>query len=237
MGAKRVTKLDAMTRIIAGFAGSHRLTVPRNGTRPTSDRVREAIFSSLDARGVLPGARVLDLYAGSGALGLEAASRGARWVTLVERNRSAAQVAKANVRVVQKAFEQSSAGRGAGAGSYRPGIEREHEGGHEAGSEAGHEGGHEASLQLDVATQAVQTFLDATVGEFDIVFIDPPYEVDAEELVQNLEALAPKLAPHAVVVVERSARSPEPTWPVGLELERRKDYGETALWWLQRAGG
>ena len=74
-----------MTRIIAGFAGSLSIAVPTSGTRPTSDRVREAIFSALDARGVLPGARVVDLYAGSGALGLEAASRGATHVTLVER--------------------------------------------------------------------------------------------------------------------------------------------------------
>ena len=59
-----------MTRIIAGFAGSLTLQVPRWGTRPTSDRVREAIFSALSARGLLEGARTLDLYAGSGALGL-----------------------------------------------------------------------------------------------------------------------------------------------------------------------
>ena len=62
-----------MTRIIAGYAGSRRIAVPRSGTRPTSDRVREAVFSALEARDVLPGSTVLDLYAGSGALGLEAA--------------------------------------------------------------------------------------------------------------------------------------------------------------------
>ena len=67
-----------MTRIIAGRAGGRTLrTPPGAGTRPTSDRVREALFSALDARGVVAGAAVLDLYAGSGALGLEAASRGA----------------------------------------------------------------------------------------------------------------------------------------------------------------
>ena len=63
-----------MTRIIAGAAGSLILAVPRSGTRPTSDRVREAIFSALEARDAIEGATVLDLYAGSGALGLEAAS-------------------------------------------------------------------------------------------------------------------------------------------------------------------
>ncbi|HNP16692.1 MAG TPA: RsmD family RNA methyltransferase, partial [Terrimesophilobacter sp.] len=62
-----------MTRIIAGFAGSLSLAVPGAGTRPTSDRVREAIFSALESRNALQDARVVDLFAGSGALGLEAA--------------------------------------------------------------------------------------------------------------------------------------------------------------------
>jgi 16S rRNA (guanine966-N2)-methyltransferase len=79
-----------VTRIVSGFAGSLALNVPRSGTRPTSDRVREAMFSSLDARDAVRGARVLDLYAGSGALGLEAASRGAASVVLVERQPAAA---------------------------------------------------------------------------------------------------------------------------------------------------
>lgn len=86
-----------MTRIIAGTAGGRRLEVPKGDlTRPTSDRVREAVFSGLDARGVLRGARVLDLFAGSGALGLEAASRGAAEVTMVESSRQAAAVARRN---------------------------------------------------------------------------------------------------------------------------------------------
>lgn len=87
-----------MTRIIAGAAKGRRLSVPPEGTRPTSDRVREALFSALDAAlGAWAGVRVLDLYAGSGALGLEAASRGAAHVTLVERDRRALVVLRANV--------------------------------------------------------------------------------------------------------------------------------------------
>ena len=87
-----------MTRIVAGDAGGRRLVVPRGDTtRPTSERVREALFSALDARGVVAGARVLDLYAGSGALGLEAASRGAASVVLVDSARSAVDAARRNV--------------------------------------------------------------------------------------------------------------------------------------------
>ncbi|MGZ6855020.1 MAG: RsmD family RNA methyltransferase, partial [Mycobacteriaceae bacterium] len=66
-----------MTRIIAGAAKGRRLAVPADVTRPTADRVREALFSAVSARMDLDDARALDLYAGSGALGLEALSRGA----------------------------------------------------------------------------------------------------------------------------------------------------------------
>ncbi|MDQ3904113.1 MAG: 16S rRNA (guanine(966)-N(2))-methyltransferase RsmD [Actinomycetota bacterium] len=86
-----------MVRIVAGVAGGRRLAVPPSGTRPTSDRVREALFSTLQARRDLEGARVLDLYAGSGALGLEALSRGAAHVRFVECDRRAAAVVRRNV--------------------------------------------------------------------------------------------------------------------------------------------
>lgn len=89
-----------MTRIVAGEAGGRTLRVPPRGTRPTSERVREALFSRLDHMDVVAGSRVLDLYAGSGALGLEAASRGAAQVDLVERSRPASQVVAANIRTL-----------------------------------------------------------------------------------------------------------------------------------------
>ncbi|HSI26286.1 MAG TPA: 16S rRNA (guanine(966)-N(2))-methyltransferase RsmD [Aeromicrobium sp.] len=91
-----------MTRIIAGQWGGRRLQTPKGlGTRPTSDRVREALFASLDSElGGFDGLAVLDLFAGSGALGLEAVSRGASRVDLVESNRQAADVIGANIQAM-----------------------------------------------------------------------------------------------------------------------------------------
>jgi len=87
-----------VTRIISGLAGGRRIhTPPGSGTRPTSDRVREALFSRLEHLDVVHHARVLDLYAGSGALGLEAASRGADDVLLVESERAAVAVIRKNI--------------------------------------------------------------------------------------------------------------------------------------------
>lgn len=87
-----------MTRIVAGALGGRRISAPPGeGTRPTSDRVREALFSALEAMTGLTGARVADLYAGSGAVGLEALSRGAEHVLLVESDPRAARVARTNL--------------------------------------------------------------------------------------------------------------------------------------------
>jgi len=185
-----------MTRIIAGFAGSVPLVVPRFGTRPTSDRVREAIFSSLDARGVIEGARVLDLYAGSGALGLEAASRGAASVTLVEHSLQATQACRKNAAVLLRAAPKGS-------------------------------------LAVEITSSPVQTFLNGSRAEWDVVFLDPPYELGPAELVHNLEQLVSRLSADAVVVIERSSRDAELAWPAGLELDKRKDYGDTSVWWVR----
>lgn len=91
-----------MTRIIGGTAGGRRLKAPSGErTRPTSDRVREALFSSLDSEvGSLEGLRFLDLYAGSGAVGLEARSRGAGAVTLVEQDRRTVALIRDNLRTL-----------------------------------------------------------------------------------------------------------------------------------------
>jgi 16S rRNA (guanine966-N2)-methyltransferase len=188
-----------MTRIISGFAGSLTLAVPSSGTRPTSDRVREAIFSALDARGALDGASVVDLYAGTGSLGLEAASRGAATVTLVEKGTAAARACRSNTALVLKSAPRGRAPR------------------------------------IETSAQSVDGFLAPSTASWDVVFLDPPYELGEAELAHTLALLAPRLADDAVVVLERSSRSPQPVLPEGVDVERRKDYGDTTLWWLGRA--
>lgn len=87
-------------RIVAGLAKGRRLAPPAEGTRPTSDRAREALFNSVAALLDLDGARVLDLYAGTGAVGLEALSRGAAQAVFVESNRGAAEILRRNADAV-----------------------------------------------------------------------------------------------------------------------------------------
>ncbi|MDR2999501.1 MAG: 16S rRNA (guanine(966)-N(2))-methyltransferase RsmD, partial [Microbacterium sp.] len=179
-----------MTRIIAGAARGLRLDVPSAGTRPTSDRVRESLFGSLESMDVIDGARVLDLYAGSGALGLEAWSRGAASVDLVEKSHAAAGIVRRNIATVAKAL------------GARPGDARVHQ-------------------------SAVHGFLQHTTGPFDLVFTDPPYELDDASMTADLAALAPLLSPDAIVVIERAQRSSAPELDAaGLTLGREKTYGD-----------
>jgi 16S rRNA (guanine966-N2)-methyltransferase len=95
-----------MTRIIGGIAGSRQLTSPAKATRPTSDRIRESIFNRLASRELIENANVLDLYAGTGALALEAISRGAKLAVLVEKDGKAAAVCNTNANLIQKALEK-----------------------------------------------------------------------------------------------------------------------------------
>jgi 16S rRNA (guanine966-N2)-methyltransferase len=185
-----------MTRIISGTAGGRALrTLDGAGTRPTTDRVREALFSRLEHRGLLDGTHVLDLYAGSGALGLEAASRGADQVLLVESNRRAVGVIRHNIGTVG-----------------RSGVR----------------------VLLDTVARVLRAGPPGGT-RMDLVLVDPPYELSEEALAADLAALVEHdwLARDAFVVVERSSRSPQPTWPDGLELSGEKRYGETTIWFAE----
>lgn len=188
---------DRVTRIIAGRAGSVTLEVPDAGTRPTSDRVRESLFGALESLDALRGATVLDLYAGSGALALEAMSRGAASADLVEKSPKAAVVAERNAARVTKSLSVSG-------GPVRV---------------------HRTSAEL---------FLRVQRGPYDLVFVDPPYDLTEPDLTVALGALAPSLRPEAIVVVERAHRSAAPEWDAaGMRALRDRRYGDTTLWWGQ----
>ncbi len=182
-----------MTRIIGGKAGGRRIATPRGQhTRPTSDRVREALFSAIESWcGSLAGLRVLDLYAGSGAIGLEAWSRGAGVVTLVESDRRTAMLISKNA--AELGFPRA---------------------------------------QVITATVAVALGRPPR-APYDVAYLDPPYPLAEEVVVRDLEALRDQgwLVPGALVVVERSSRSPAPAWPEGFEADRNRRYGETMLWY------
>jgi 16S rRNA (guanine966-N2)-methyltransferase len=158
--------------------------------------VREALFSTLESWDAISGARVADLYAGSGALGLEAASRGASSVVLVERNPRAAALCRANAALVQRALGPQP-------------------------------------IAIEVSTRSVRAHLASSTSAVDLVLVDPPYDVGEDELAADLLGVARVLSADGVVVVERSSRSPEPTWPTGLDAIRNRAYGETMLWFAE----
>lgn len=184
-----------MSRIVGGAAKGRRLAVPPRGTRPTSDRAREALFNSLAGLIDIDGARVLDLFAGTGAVGLEALSRGAASACFVESDRAACEVLRRNVESVGL-----------------PGAEVHR---------------HQAAAYL----------VGAGADEpFDLVFADPPYAFGEQPLAVLLSTLTtPRwLAVTAIIVVERSARGPEPHWPEAIESVKQKRYGEGVLWYGRR---
>mgnify|MGYP003532464259 FL=1 len=82
---------------------------------------------------------------------------------------------------------------------------------------------------------AADTFLRSSRGPYDLVFIDPPYDLSEGELTTTLELLLPHLAPDADVIIERARRSPEPVLPAGLVTNRTKGYGDTTMWWVTTA--
>ncbi|NBQ93193.1 MAG: 16S rRNA (guanine(966)-N(2))-methyltransferase RsmD [Micrococcales bacterium] len=186
-----------MTRIIGGIAGSRVLASPAKVTRPTSDRIRESIFNRLDALNLIENAKVLDLYAGTGALGLEAASRGAKQVVLVEQHKQALGGIIQNMKMIKAAL-------------LKEGVE----------------------VDLRAEGRSVQSFLNTSPAGFNLVFIDPPYELSNQELEGNLNSLVQWLEPEAVVVLERSSRSAAPSFPAEFNQDETKSYGDTEIYWL-----
>lgn len=201
-----------MARVIAGEAGGRRLAVPDGrDTRPTSDRAREGLFSTIVSMlGSLAGARVLDLYAGSGAVGLEALSRGADHVLLVEQGSRATRVIRENIEAIGLPGAVLAADR----------VER-----------VLARGPAPAGGQDSPASAAGQDRPEE--GRYDVVFADPPYALADTAVSQVLSLLADQgwLAPSALVIVERATRSGPVSWPDGFVPDRTRRYGEATFWY------
>lgn len=172
-------------RVISGSAGSRRLRAP-DGVRPTADRVRQALFDML---GGVAGARVLDLFAGSGALGIEALSRGAREAVFVDSSRAACDVILQNL---------ETTGLRGGATIRR--------------------------------ADAVRWVARKAKDPFDLVFLDPPYDLGLGFVARVLRRLVDGgwVRAGGTVVVEGEPGAPE--WPPGLRETRTRRFGRTQIY-------
>lgn len=181
-------------RIIAGMAKGRNLFSPVGSTRPTSDRAREALFSSLESEfGSMSDLNFLDLYSGSGAVGAEALSRGAAIVYAVDNDEKATAVTRQNLELLQSI---------SGIGTF------------------------------SVITSSVGKFLEKGADlQFDIVFVDPPYDLPNNEIEKTMEALVRNgfLKASSVIAIERDAKSRPLNWPDGLTEVKQRKYGAAVI--------
>ena len=181
-------------RIIAGFGKGRKLFSPPSITRPTSDRAREGLFSSLISTfGTLDGLHFLDLFAGSGAVGVEALSRGAGLVESIESNSESAQVCEKNFGLL---LNQPNLGKF-----------KVHE------------------------TTTFEYINHLANKQFEIIFLDPPYEVANIEIEKILRKILSGnlLGKFGVIAIERDAKAAAFTWPDGLQEVKVRSYGQGAI--------
>ena len=181
-------------RIIAGAGKGRKLFSPPSITRPTSDRAREGLFSSLiSSFGTLDGLHFLDLFAGSGAVGVEALSRGAGLVESVESNSASAEVCEKNFALL---LNQPDLGK------------------------------------FKVHTTTTFEYLNHLANkEFEIIFLDPPYDVsntEIEKIVKKIQ-INNLLSKFGVIAIERDAKGAVFAWPEGLQEVKVRSYGQGAI--------
>jgi 16S rRNA (guanine966-N2)-methyltransferase len=181
-------------RIIAGLGKGRKLFSPPSITRPTSDRAREGLFSSLISTfGTLDGLHFLDLFAGSGAVGVEALSRGAGLVESVENNSVSAEVCEKNFELLKN---QPDLGK------------------------------------FKVHKTTTFEYLNHLANkQFEIIFLDPPYEVSNIEIEKILRKIQSNnlLSKFGVIAIERDAKGAAFNWPEGLVETKIRSYGQGAI--------
>ena len=183
-------------RIIAGMAKGRNIASVASSTRPTSDRAREALFSTLTSEfGGLEDLNVLDLYAGTGAIALESLSRGAAIVHAVEKDEQAQKCIATNYESIKSA--------------QCPGT-------------------------FHLYGMSVHRFLqDPSAVKYHFIYIDPPYEVEDIDVIENLIQLKEGgfLDPQVLIAVERNSRVKEISWPDGYIAVREKNYGQATIFY------
>ncbi len=181
-------------RVIAGRYKGKTLVSPPDRTRPTSDRAREGLFSSLDsAFGSMEGLNFLDLFAGSGAVGIEAFSRGAALVHSVEKDAIAWETVTKNFGLLKG-----------------------------------------ADRNFHIYKMSATAFVEMNQSNsYDIIFMDPPYEVPNEIIEKMLAdvALNKFLAPNGMIAIERAAKANPFTWPAPFALEKIRSYGQGSIFY------
>lgn len=201
-----------MSSVISGRYQGLKLSVPKKGTRPTSQRVKEAVFSTLNHYGLFENDEssetvnnnekaVLDLYAGSGALGIETLSRGYNKAVFVDMGNEAIKCLKNNC---SKQIAESV---------------------------------HKKEIEISYYQNNVNTFLkeeNIRNNKYLLVFIDPPYDIDPKIIEENLQNCVELLTEESIIVLERSSRSSEIKLPEGLENFNTKKYGETSIYYIQK---
>jgi len=224
-----------VSRIIAGRHGGRRIkTPPTQLTRPTTDRVREAVFSAIASwngtadepvSDALAGIAFADLFAGSGAMGLEAASRGAGPVVCVEKTPATSAIISANAKALSATVQVVTAdvsvwiSRSAGTAGDDAGCD---EPGHDTGQSELRRGTGHGELGHDSSER------------YDVMWFDPPYDLPSTKMDELIARATGLLVDSGLLVVERSARTAAPTFPEGME-HWSSSYGQTVVHYAQRA--
>ncbi len=189
-------------RIISGQARGRKLYTPGNnsGIRPTSDRAREALFSILGQR--VQEACVLDLYSGTGALGIEALSRGAKEVLFIDNSHAALELTKRNCELCNGKNQTSKENRSL--------IVK-----------------HDLRRGITISPEMLR---NCTRG-FDLIFLDPPYGKGlAEKTLQDIDASELCNKDSMIIAEEASGVTLPDSFPTQLTLHNKRRYGDTSFW-------
>jgi len=171
-------------RVLAGKYKSKKIqTINNSNTRPMMSKVREAIFNSIQF--LIDDKDVLDLYAGSGSLGIEALSRGAKFVTFVEKSKECIEILNKNLKEYENNFI--------------------------------------------ITSSPVDTFIKSSINTYDIVFYDPPYELDKNIVQKEINNLENLLNDSSYVIIHRHKVSSEIEFSKNYEIHREKNYGQSKI--------